>query len=178
MIGGKLVTGGLYDKLGLTTEVISRGKNSGSLSSRRAFTPEEREAWTAVLSETYQQFVGKAAQGRKMDPAKLEQLAQGRVYTGRMAKRLGLVDELGALHDAVLAAKAAAGLKADEEVELLVLPQPKTFFEQLFGGDASVSSDFDSALPEFLQPLRQAATWRRLLGEKTLLWMPYRLQVR
>ena len=72
----------------------------------------------------------------------------------------------------------AAGLKADEEVELLLLPQPKTFFEQLFGGDSSVSSDLDSALPEFLQPLRQAATWRRLLREKTLLWMPYRVQVR
>ena len=69
-------------------------------------------------------------------------------------------------------------MKADAEVELLLLPQPKTFFEQLFGGDASVSSDLDSALPEFFRLLRQAATWRRLLGEKTLLWMPYRVQVR
>ena len=67
VIGGKLVTGGLYDKLGLTTEVISRGKNSGSLSSTPPFTPDERKAWTALLEETYGQFVSKAAQGRKMD---------------------------------------------------------------------------------------------------------------
>ena len=51
--------------------------------------------------ETYQQFVDKAAEGRKMDPKRLEELAQGRVYTGRMAKKLGLVDEIGTLKDAI-----------------------------------------------------------------------------
>ena len=125
VIGGKLVTRGLYDKLGMNTEVISRGANSGSLSSTQPFTPEERKAWTELLEETYHQFVAKAAQGRKMPYDKLEELAQGRVYTGRMAKKLGLVDELGTLDDAVAAAKTAAGLKADAEVDLMVLPEPK-----------------------------------------------------
>ncbi len=78
-----------------------------------------------MLEETYHQFVSKAAEGRKMTYDKLEELAQGRVYTGRMAKKLGLVDELGTLQDAVAAAKTAAGLKADAEVELLVLPESK-----------------------------------------------------
>ena len=105
VIGGKLVTGGLYDKLGLNTEVISRGANSGALSSTQPFTPEERKVWIELLQETYHQFVSKAAEGRKMPYNKLEALAQGRVYTGRMAKKLGLVDELGTLHDAVAAAK-------------------------------------------------------------------------
>ena len=77
VIGGKLVTGGLYDKIGLNTEVISRGKNSGALSSTRPFTPDERKAWTAMLEETYGQFVSKAAEGRKMDRKRLEELAQG-----------------------------------------------------------------------------------------------------
>ncbi|MEN6558379.1 MAG: signal peptide peptidase SppA, partial [Thermoguttaceae bacterium] len=177
VIGGKLVVGGLYEKLGLTTDVISRGANSGSLSPTQPFTPDERKAWTEVLEETYRQFVGKAAEGRKMPVEKLEQLAQGRVYTGRMAKKLGLVDQLGTLSDAVTAAKLAAGLKSDADVELLVLPEPKTFFEQLFG-DPSASTDLESLLPEGLALLRQTRLFRQLLSERVLLWMPYSVQIR
>ena len=67
----------------------------------------------------------KAAKGRKMSYEKLEELAQGRVYSGQMAKKIGLVDELGTLNDAIAAAKTAAGLKPDADVELLILPEPK-----------------------------------------------------
>ncbi|MEN6404859.1 MAG: signal peptide peptidase SppA [Thermoguttaceae bacterium] len=177
VIGGKLVVGGLYQKLGLTTDVISRGSNSGALSSTQPFTPDERRAWTEVLEETYRQFVGKAAEGRKMPVEKLEQLAQGRVYTGRMAKKLGLVDQLGTLSDAVTAAKLAAGLTSDADVELMVLPEPKTFFEQLFG-DPSASTDLESLLPEGFALLRQTQLFRQLLSERVLLWMPYSVQVK
>ncbi len=177
VIGGKLVTRGLYDKLGLTTEVISRGANSGTLSSAQPFTPEERKAWTELLQETYHQFVSKAAQGRKMPYDKLQELAQGRVYTGRMAKKIGLIDELGTLHDAIAAAKVAAGLKADADVELLMLPEQKTFFEQLFG-DPSATTDLESLLPEGLQLLRQTVVLRQLLSARILLWMPYGVDVK
>ena len=178
VIGGKMVFRGLYDKLGLNTEIISRGKNSGSLSSSQPFTPDERKAWTELLTETYGQFVSKAAQGRKMNRNRLEELAQGRVYTGRTAKNLGLIDQLGTLQDAVAEAKKAAGLKPDAEVDLLILPRPKTVFEQLFG-DPSVSSDLESALPEVFKTLRQTRLWRQLLGNnRVLLWMPYDIQVR
>jgi protease IV len=177
VIGGKLVTRGLYDKVGLTTEVISRGANSGAMSANQPFTPDERKVWTEVLQDTYHQFVSKAAEGRKMTYGKLEELAQGRVYTGRTAKTLGLVDELGTLDDAVAAAKAAAGLKADAEVELLVLPEAKSFFEQLFG-DPSATSDLDSLLPEGFQVLRQTKMLRQVLSQKILTWMPYGVKVK
>ena len=177
VIGGKLVTRGLYDKLGLSTEIISRGANSGSLSSSQPFTPDERKAWTELLEETYHQFVSKAAHGRKMTYDKLEESAQGRVFTGRMAQKLGLVDELGTLHDAVTAAKTAAGLKADAEVELLILPESKTFFEQLFG-DPSATADLESLLPEGFKIVRQTKLLRQLLSERFLLWMPYSVQVK
>ncbi len=176
VIGGKLVTRGLYDKLGLHTEVISRGANAGSMSSNQPFTPEERKVWTETLQDTYHQFVSKAAEGRKMSYDKLESLAQGRVYTGRMAKELGLIDELGTLADAVAAAKAAAGLKADADVDLIELPEPKTIFEQLFG-DPAASSDLESLLSGYVPPLRQTKTIRRVLSEKILTWMPYGVQI-
>jgi protease IV len=177
VIGGKLVTRGLYEKLGMNTEVIARGANSGALSSSQPFTAEERKAWTELLQETYDQFVGKAAKGRQMPFDKLEELAQGRVYTGRMAKKLGLIDELGTLADAVAAAKVAAGLKADAEVDLMVLPEPKSFFEQLFG-DPSASTDLESLLPEGFKILQQTKLLRQMLSERMLLWMPYGVEVR
>ena len=177
VIGGKLVTGGLYDKLGMHTEVISRGANSGALSSNQPFTPEERKVWISVLEETYHQFVSKAAEGRKMTYNKLQELAQGRVYAGVTAKKLGLIDELGTLDDALAAAKKAAGLKPDAEVNLLVLPESKTFFQQLFG-DPGAASDMDSFLPEYFQLLRQTKMLRQMLSGRFLLWMPYEIRIK
>jgi len=181
VVGGKLVLGGLYEKIGLTTEVISRGKLSGSFSMTKPFTAEERKAWTALLSSTYRQFVCKAAEGRKMDPKELSALAQGRVYTGRMAAGNGLVDTLGTLRDAVAAAKQAAGIKKDEKVELMILPRPKTIFELLFGDP---SAELESALnlkatsPELVETARMAKLFRQLFTEPTLLWMPYAVEVK
>jgi protease-4 len=177
VIGGKLVTKGLYDKLGLNTEVISRGANSGSMSSNQPFTAEERKVWLGLIEDTYRQFVSKAAEGRKMPYSKLEEMAQGRVYTGKMAKDLGLIDELGTMEDAVAAAKTAGGLKPDAEVDFLVLPERKSFFEQLFG-DSDASSDMESILPECFQTLKQTTILRQLLSQRMLLWMPYSVEVK
>lgn len=177
VIGGKLVVRGLFEKLGMKTEVISRGANSGSLSATQPFTPDERKAWTELLQEAYHQFVSKAADGRKMSYEKLDEMAQGRVYTGRMAKKLGLVDELGTLDDAIAAAKQAAGIKADAEVDLMVLPEPRSVFEQLFG-DPSATTDFESLLPADFKVLGQTKLLRQLLSERILLWMPYGVQVK
>ena len=176
--GGKLVTGGLYEKLGMNTEVLSRGKNSGALSSTQPFTPDERKVWMELLQQTYHDFVSKAAAGRKMDYHRLDELAQGRVYTGRQAKKLRLVDEIGTLHDAIAEAKRLAGLKPGADVEIEVLPEPKSIFEQLFSGDDAGASTLAAAMPEVAKTLRQAALWRQLLGAKVFLWMPYRIDVK
>jgi protease IV len=177
VIGGKMVTKGLYDKLGLRKEIISRGANSGAFSSSSPFSPEERRVMTDLLQSIYRQFVGKAAKGRNMPYEKLESLAQGRIYTGRTAKRLGLIDEVGTLTDAVAAAKLAAGLKPDADVELLMLPQPRSIFEQLFG-DPSAGSDFDSILPEAGTLLRQSRLLKKIFAQPAAVWMPYQVEVK
>jgi protease IV len=177
VIGGKLVTRGLYDKLGLNKEVIARGENSGAMSSSQPFSPGERKVWLEMLEDTYRRFVSKAAEGRKMSYDRLHELAQGRVYTGMTAKKLGLVDEIGTLEDAICAAKTSAGLSADADVELLVLPEPKTFFEQLFG-DPSAASDADSLVSEGVHLLRQSKMLRKMLSQRVLTWMPYEVQVK
>ncbi len=177
VVGGKIVLGGLYDKIGVSTETISRGQNSSALSSTQPFTPEERKVWAALLKETYHQFVSKAAQGRKKSYQELEKLAQGRIYTGRMAQANGLVDQVGTLRDAIAEAKKAGGLKPDEEVELLILPRPKTIFEQLFG-DSSITTGLASFSPELLETLRRTQFLRRLFAEPTLMWMPYDVKLK
>jgi protease-4 len=179
VIGGKLVLQGLYDKIGLSTETISRGVNSGVLSSTEPFSASERQAWEQLMQTTYRQFVDKAARGRKMDVEQLEALAQGRVFSGRMAAANGLVDALGTLHDAVAEAKRRAGLEEDEPVELLMLPEPKSVFEQLFGSPAVLAPTPGlRAVPELSPLLQQADLYRRLFREPALLLMPYQVDLR
>ncbi|MBN2577477.1 MAG: signal peptide peptidase SppA [Pirellulales bacterium] len=177
VIGGKFVTKGLYEKLGLGKEIISRGANSGAFSTAAPFSPDERKVMTRLLEEIYRQFVGKAAKGRKMSYEKLEKLAQGRIYTGQTAKRLGLIDEIGTLHDAVAAAKVAAGLKPDAEVEILTLPRPRSIFEQLFG-DPAADTDLDSLLPDAVRLLRQTKLLRKIFAQPAALWIPYQVEIK
>jgi protease-4 len=177
VVGGKPALNGLFDKVGLNTEVISRGKNSGAFSMLHPLKPEERAAWLKMMEETYAQFVSKAAEGRKMPRQKLEELAQGRVYTGQQAAAKGLVDGLGTLEDAVAAAKKAAGVSPDEKLEIQILPKPKTFLEQLLE-DPSASSNVDGILPEMAKTLWQANTLRRLFTEPTLTLMPAKIEVK
>jgi protease IV len=140
VFGMKLVTGGLYAKAGLKTEVVSRGKNSGVGSSTFEWSESERKAMTETIEEVYATFLNKATEGRvaagqkAMTREKLESLAGGRVWTGRQAKENGLVDELGTLNDAIAYAKKEAGLPADKTVEMLNLPKGAGFFEKLMEG--------------------------------------------
>jgi ClpP class serine protease len=78
-------------------------------------------------------FTTKVAAGRRLDIEKVATLAEGRVFTGRMAKEAGLVDRLGTLDDAVDEARKLAGIAADEKLERLLLPEPRGLFEDLLG---------------------------------------------
>src|SRR5206468_4066420 len=105
---------------------ISRGANSGLMSSSKPWTESERQVMTRIMQDIYDQFLDKTLQGRKkagveMSKEKLLTLAGGRVWTGRQAKTNGLVDELGTLDDAIAAAKALAGQEG-KDLEWLVLP--------------------------------------------------------
>ena len=81
------------------------------------------------MQATYDTFVEKAAQGRNTTPEKIDAVGQGRVWTGRQAKQIGLVDELGGLDRAVALAKQRAKIAADADVELVVYPPRKSFYD-------------------------------------------------
>ena len=99
----------------------------------RPFTPDERKILIEMVEDTYRDFKSKVAKCRGMTFDKVSELAEGRVYTARQALKIGLIDEIGTMGDAIAAAKQAAGLKADEEVEIVQYPEEKSFFELLGG---------------------------------------------
>ena len=121
------------ERVGVKTDVVSRGKNSGWLSTQTPFNASERKVFMATMEDVYRLFTTKVAEGRKMDLERVKSLAEGRVFTGRMAQKIGLVDRLGTLEDAIVEAKLLAGLKADESVERVILPEPRNLFDDLFG---------------------------------------------
>ena len=131
VLGGKLNLKGLYNKVGLTKEVITRGQNANLYSDYGDFTPTERERLQKLLETIYQDFVRKAAEGRNKTEAEIHELAQGRIWTGKQAKEIGLVDKLGGLDTALTIAKKQIGLDPADAIDIIILPKPKTFFETL-----------------------------------------------
>ena len=131
VFGGKLNMKGFYNKVGLTKEIITHGQNSTLYSDYGGFTPTERERVKKMMKTIYEKFVTKAAAGRDKTFDEIDEIAQGRVWTGKQAKARGLVDELGGLDTALSIAKEQAGFSDDDEVNLMVLPKQKPFFEQL-----------------------------------------------
>jgi protease-4 len=189
VVGGKIALEGLYNKVGITTSVVSRGKNSGILSTTIGFTDSERAAMTKLLLDIYKQFTEKAAKGRKMEYEKLEKLARGRIYSGATALKLGLVDKLGTLEDAVEHAKQLAKLGPDDEVERLILPKPTSPLESLFGPlnpeeQARVSADsvlfnaLKGISPDLADDLRNVWQINKLSRESRLMLMPFTIRIR
>jgi len=186
VVGGKIALEKFYEKVGITTSVVHRGKNSGVMSSTTPFSDTEKAAMQKMLNDIYAQFTTKAAAGRKMEVEKLEQMARGRVYTGAQALKLGLVDELGTLADAIAFAKKSAGIDADAKMERLDLPKPTSPFEALFGPIdpsetrlASPASSLFKHLPtEVASSLRGLGISELLARERFLTVLPFSVEVK
>jgi len=188
VVGGKLALGGTFNKVGIKTEIISRGANSGILSSERPFSESERKTMTALMKDVYDQFLDKALEGRqkagkKMTREELVNLAGGRIWTGRQAKENGLIDELGSLDDAILAARALTDLPANKEPELLLLPKSRGFLDALIEdklGSRAPAVQMRQLLrevPELRRKLRLLDSMLQLRGEPVWMTLPYRIEM-
>jgi protease-4 len=129
VFGGKFVTGGLYEKLGLRIESTSIGKYAEMNSPARPFNADEVKKVDEHIRAVYDDFVGKVAESRKKSREEIHRIAQGRVWTGQQAKDNGLVDELGGLDRAIALAKELADIAPEEEVEIVTYPQPASLYE-------------------------------------------------
>ncbi len=175
VFGGKFTLHGLYDKVGITKEVLTRGQHSDLFSEYRPWNDEERAKFRSMMVAFYQDFVTRAAQGRKKSFQEIDAVAQGRVWTGTEALDHGLVDRLGGLDVALGLAKERAKIARDQDVNLVVLPERKGFIETILERQ---EDGLDTRLP--LSPdLRRIARWARALaGGDVLARLPFDLQVR
>jgi protease-4 len=142
IFGGKIVAGGTYGKLGVNIEAVSKGRFAELNSPVRPYNTDERAKVERQLQTFYEQFVEKVAESRHMSPDRVDEIAQGRVWTGRQAKQIGLVDELGGLERAIAIAKQKAKIAAGTEVEVVAYPPRRTLYDlltsQLSGTDGSL----------------------------------------
>jgi protease-4 len=150
---------GLNSKLGLSVDVMQRGAHadmtSGVILPRRDLKPEEEARYKEYVLDLYSDFTRKVAENRGMDIERVEELAQGRVYSGLGALNSGLIDSIGGIDDAVSIARELANIPENRRVSIMEYPKPKFFdrmLDYLFssrGNSLAKTSAVDSAAELF-----------------------------
>jgi len=176
VLAGKLVLGGLMQSLGITTDAVERGANSGMSSAVRDFTPAERQRLDAELDETYAGFKEHVAAGRHLSADAVEAAAKGRVWSGADAKQKGLVDALGGYETAFDLARDAAKLAPNAPLNVVIYPRERGVGAVLLArlrGDDSDEIGAVAALRHGLATLRRLiAAVDAVIDDPGLLRMP------
>lgn len=136
VFGGKVVIDRTLDRIGVNIETLKSAPRADMLSALRPLTADERTLFDKHLQLTYDAFLARVAEGRKLDVASVEKLAGGQVFSGQQAKQNGLVDTLGGLDAAIGVAKSLAGLAPDDHVEVLDFPKHRSPIEKIFAAMA------------------------------------------
>jgi protease-4 len=114
----------LKDKLGITHDVVKTNKNSNLISLTRPMTEYEKLLLQQNIEDVYDTFISHVADGRKMEKTKVDEIGQGRVWSGENAKENGLIDQYGGLKESIELAAEIAGLEGYRTVDLPSLPDP------------------------------------------------------
>ena len=167
VLGGKMLTSGLWDKVGLSWDEVHQGDKATMFTGTHDYTPAEWGRFEAWLDRVYVDFTGKVADGRRLPKEKVLEIAKGRIWSGQDAKTLGLVDELGGYDTALKVAKKAAGIPESDEVKIVVFPHEKSLWETLIQRNEADNSDKEAAaqtLARILQDVRPIAKELNALG--------------
>jgi protease-4 len=135
---------GLMEKIGIQTQVIKSGRHKDLASVFKSLTPKEREILQAVLDDVHDQFIEAVSEARGMKFEDVKKLADGRIFTGKKALELGLIDELGSMEDAIMVAGKLSGIKGEPDVvtkedkfsifDMLKGQFPEKIFGSVFSG--------------------------------------------
>ena len=140
VLGGKFNVSGAATALGVNTGSVSRGANALMFDSFSDFTPAQSQIFRdQLLGGTYQYFLEIVAKQRHMTVAQVNDVAQGRVWTGDQALKVKLVDKLGGLSDAIDQARKLAHLDPTAHVQIVELPEEVSFIGKLMSGQISGS---------------------------------------
>lgn len=125
---------GLMEKIGVKSEVIKSGRHKDIASVFRGIGDEERLILQGVMDNVHEQFMRAVAEGRKMDLAKVREIADGRIFSGEQALEVGLVDEIGNIEDAIATAGQLGGIEGEPKV---VMKKEKMGIFDLLGSEVS-----------------------------------------
>jgi protease IV len=170
VLGGKMLTSGLWDKVGLSWDEVHQGENATMFTGTHDYTPAEWGRFQAWLDRVYVDFTSKVADGRKLPQEKVLEMAKGRIWSGQDAKNLGLVDELGGYDTALKLAKKAVGVPEGDDVKIVVYPRPKTLLESVIvrrGPDNSDKEAVGQTLARILEVVQPVARQLDAVGIKS-----------
>jgi protease-4 len=160
VFGGKMITTGFWNKLGVTWDEVHTSRNADAWTQTKDFTPAQKARFAQWLDRVYDDFTAKVSTSRKLSRDEVETIAKGRIWTGEDAKRLGLVDELGGFPTALQLVRVAARLPEDAPVRLKVFPERKSLIKLVSGlKSIGAENDTENALAgalEEVQPLVRA----------------------
>jgi protease-4 len=163
VIFGKFNVRGLYEHwLGITTDQIKLADNADIFSPLHSLSDQQKEQIRSWMEDIYNTFVKKAAEGRGVKFEELEAKAHGRIYTGAQAKNLKLIDELGGMNTALALLKKELKVADADEVELVLYPKPKSFWQSLAEGDffgSSLPKLSVESLKEYIRSLETPSPW-------------------
>jgi protease-4 len=168
----------LYARIGVSKEIVKRGRLADVESTFRARTEEELVLFEKLVRSFYQGFIEKVAEGRKLSVEEVDAVGQGRVWTGRQAQQKKLVDELGGLRTAVAIAKQKLGLQAEDRVRVISLPRPRFSFGSLLR-EVGILAEEQAPLPALLaDPIKRLALLAALSTEPTVTMLPFFLTIK
>jgi protease-4 len=170
---GKINLRGLYDKVGVKKELLTRGRFAAIDSEYAPLTDEQRAKLQREIQVFYKGFVERVAEARKKPYDVVEPLAQGRVWLGAQGKQNGLVDEIGGLDRAVELIKQRAKIAATEQIALVTYPPRRTLFELLMN-----RSDETSEIDSMVRKVAGRLPLRSLAQGGVLRLLPYTLVVK
>lgn len=148
----------LTEKLGLHFDVVKTNVASDFGAMGRGINPQEAEAMQAYVNNGYRLFLQRVADGRKMKPEDVDKIAQGRVWTGRQALQIRLVDKLGTLEDAIAEAARRANVK---DYSVTHSPAPSNWYDQFLASTLKkdyLEEKLHATLGEYYAPLRFVST--------------------
>jgi protease-4 len=171
----------LNDKMGITFEYVGTGKNSDMGRIDRPLTSEQKNYIGSIVDKIYDTFLTRVAAGRKMTKEEVHTVAQGRVWTGKMAKEVGLVDELGGLEDAIALAAKEADL---ENYRLKEMPKSKDPIIEMVNkiqGNTSLSSQLqqmvkNTGFESYVKQLNDIERWGTKQSVQAI--MPYSIEIK
>jgi len=171
----------LNDKLGITFDYVGTGNNSDMGRIDRPLTKNQAEYIGGIIDKIYDTFLSRVAEGRAMTKDQVHAIAQGRVWTGKMAKDVGLVDELGGLEDAIKLAAAEADLKNYSIRELPKFKDPITQIVMKFNGESSIESQLNSwaemsGFEPYITHLNDLNRWGSKHSVQAI--MPYQIKIK